>query len=367
MKSEAGDGGGCASGEAPADAREGPVDEDTIIHRNFTLWSSAPPSHLSYILTQLEPVALSRLNQRAMVSRNRRLPDGLELCKILEYVTNKDASCPIGENRSLAFHVNVFQDLSLKYGRRGRDLPLPPQWSTDGHYITYTKGNTVWLYKRTSDQSRQIDMKKYKLKQASSLHVVMNWSENRAQLHSFENERLEIVCKDMFPEQVKKPESPSGVKAPPAPRKRSLPASGQHIPCKVPRAKVAKQVKQITPDDSAEHHGLGEDGYETPAQAMAAPVDSVPEGCGNAASDEEDDSEAIPLTHAQETDAGTVKPMPESAQPAKSATGKGPVGPGSKDRVRRTGKHTDRNRASEPLRSERGFAPKRQPAKPAAV
>lgn len=167
---------------APDDAGHRVVPDPSLskeFEKNQTCYMKLNVCDITTILSSLEPAALSDLNLRRVVKRGARLENATRLLELLEFVTNESAQSTISrEHRQLGSLVRFLAVRNEKFGRRARDMTLPPCWDTHGVYMLQHFGEQVFVQHRFQEHIRA----RVYPPVAGGLFIEMNYSELRATL-----------------------------------------------------------------------------------------------------------------------------------------------------------------------------------------
>eukprot|EP00971_Amphidinium_carterae_P105148 2082115-Amphidinium_carterae.1 len=108
--------------------------EGKTIHKQHSAIGGMPVDGMQGILQFMEPILYTPDALRSVVMPCARLPDQTNLSQLIEYLTGLPPStniCTYSSMLKLAEHLSA---LNVQRGRLGQDLPLPPDWETDGIY-----------------------------------------------------------------------------------------------------------------------------------------------------------------------------------------------------------------------------------------
>ena len=110
------------------------------------LMSESPPHWWEHILTHMEPVILSELNQKAFVRKGCRRPTKKVFLEVMEFMTDEDPSQELhGRMLTLPALTDHFCALNRDKGRRFVDICIPPDWAKNGIYSCFIQVNKVLL------------------------------------------------------------------------------------------------------------------------------------------------------------------------------------------------------------------------------
>ena len=214
--------GTAAAAEAAVPAADTvPANLQVEIHRNYlSSWSSMPPKHLSALLGALEPVSLGQGNQKNMLTKGARVVSKKFLLEILELSCNIDPQAPVSqaEVKNLSEIFSMLEKQNERYGRRARDLVLPPNWDTQGVYRIQTFGERLWLRRGVEDMVELLALQPGDA--AEQYYLEFNFSEHRAIIKHRHRHEFQQHAVLLF-------KSSSGVDKPPCKKaRRRSPDSG---------------------------------------------------------------------------------------------------------------------------------------------
>lgn len=107
----------------------------TILHRNFNTWSSVPPKYLKWLLSEAEPVSLSKYSMRAITTPGAREPPKEPMLQMLEFMAHISRDAPIGEQRQLSALAEFISRKNVECGRKLREATLPLDWASSGWFL----------------------------------------------------------------------------------------------------------------------------------------------------------------------------------------------------------------------------------------
>lgn len=178
---------GVAEVTPAADADGGSEDLAKLpMEKNCTSYLVVPVKWLKFWLSHMEPVAFSVNNLKSLVRRGSREVTRDELLKLLEFVVGVESAQAISpDERQPGVLLHRLLDTNISMGRKGRDLVIPPDWSTDGEYLLHHDGETTYLVHRFSES--KIDLADFiedetLLSSDGMMQIDNNWSELRATL-----------------------------------------------------------------------------------------------------------------------------------------------------------------------------------------
>lgn len=158
-----------------------PVSE-IVPSKYWTLGTLSVAMLTKNLLCVMEPVALSVANIRSMSLRGQGEHGKTELLKILEFCTGLHPDTPINGNlRKWCELQKLVKDLNDRYGRRAREVTLPPCWDSHGVYSVHVHPGGINVLQRFTGQNHLIrDELLMSDPESWSLHC--NWSDCKAVL-----------------------------------------------------------------------------------------------------------------------------------------------------------------------------------------
>lgn len=143
-------GGNDAGGDPQNSSFEGtPPSGDKRLNKNFTKLRNMPIVHLQRWLTSLEGISFSAAQLTSLMKRGARECNRERLNEIFEYILNIDPDQPLFEQgrdeESMNQWYEGMKNMYMDLGRRGRELPLPSDWTLSGFYQIHAGDNSYFL------------------------------------------------------------------------------------------------------------------------------------------------------------------------------------------------------------------------------
>ena len=110
------------------------------------------------MLCSAEPATFSAADLRLLLKKGQREASRDELMKLIEFISNDAAEDTVditcrSENKLIA----MLCEANVALGRRGRDMPLPADWSEWAVYTYEVKGIKVKVTNKLSGDVRTAD------------------------------------------------------------------------------------------------------------------------------------------------------------------------------------------------------------------
>jgi hypothetical protein len=191
--------GGSLSGDKSSSAASiaGPEDDNaedpTVvlpdIPRKYRQWSALPPGYLVELLSALEPVSMGKQALKVYAPKGKKTLKRAALEQLWEFVTGIPPTANITpKQRNMEKLKQDVQKVNVQRGRVARDIVLPVNWGTDGHYFVEIDSENPGLAKLKTKHNEKAQMFKvspsdFELEgpsQLQGLYVDLNWSEERA-------------------------------------------------------------------------------------------------------------------------------------------------------------------------------------------
>ena len=105
-----------------------------VLHRNFNSWGAIPPQYQVWLLSQCEPISLSKAAFNTLVKQGCKAPHKTDLNAIREYISDIPDHQHLGEDKQLASLSTRLNEKNLGRNRRAKELCMPANWERDGFF-----------------------------------------------------------------------------------------------------------------------------------------------------------------------------------------------------------------------------------------
>ena len=103
-----------------------------------------PMSDICFMLFILDTTRFSPWSMNSLKMTGAHLPDRAKLCEIVEYLTEWDTSVfATNEYDTMGDLCQTFQKPVASLGRRHLNVPMPPDWKTDGRFAVKVESDDV--------------------------------------------------------------------------------------------------------------------------------------------------------------------------------------------------------------------------------
>eukprot|EP00971_Amphidinium_carterae_P350557 6491617-Amphidinium_carterae.2 len=154
--------------------------DDLQYDKNVRKWGCLPVSALQALLHHVEPSTFNALVLRSLCPRGAWKRNQALLCTYVELVANIDPQSTVGEGmRTTRAMGELLTERYHSLHRRGRDLVIPTDWSTQGVYSVKKMGGKPCITHRFNKASVTVD--EY-FPPAATFELSNNYSEFGAKL-----------------------------------------------------------------------------------------------------------------------------------------------------------------------------------------
>eukprot|EP00971_Amphidinium_carterae_P018657 367924-Amphidinium_carterae.4 len=129
-----------------------------LFDKNVRKWGCVPVASLQALLHHIEPSTFNPLVLRSLCPRGAWKRNQALLCTYIEFVANIDPQTTVGEGmRTTRAMGEVLTERYHSLQRRGRDLVIPTDWSTQGIYSVAKVGGKPKLVHRFNMSAVTVD------------------------------------------------------------------------------------------------------------------------------------------------------------------------------------------------------------------
>eukprot|EP00971_Amphidinium_carterae_P090429 1790666-Amphidinium_carterae.1 len=132
--------------------------DDLQFDKNVRKWGCVPVSSLQALLHHIEPSTFNPLVLRSLCPRGAWKRNQALLCTYIEFAANIDPQTTVGEGmRTTRAMGELLTERYHSLQRRGRDLVIPTDWSTQGIYSVVKVGGKPKVSHRFNKATVTVD------------------------------------------------------------------------------------------------------------------------------------------------------------------------------------------------------------------